>query len=136
MGRWWENDRSKLAASVRATRRRLRAGFRCALRTERTRAFNAAHMAIATAEQNAEHRARVAERKADEAIKLVSKAVVSKVDDHQRRRFVVEVSVDNRVFLMTRDSRSLMREIGATMARAVENHFTSAPLPEPEAARG
>lgn len=127
MSRWWQNERTLLAAAVRSTRRRLRAGFRGSLNAQKVKLYEATRQAIIAAEESCERRARDAERKADDAVKLVAKATMMARNERYARQFVVTVNVSDEVFRATPDSRSLMREIGESMARAVRHEFANAP---------
>src|SRR6185436_3596313 len=107
MTRWWENERSLLAAAVRSTRRRLRAGFRGALNAQKVKLYEATRQAIIAAEEACDRRARLAESRADDAVKLVAKATMMARNERYARQFVVTVNVSDEVFRATPDSRSL-----------------------------
>ena len=117
--RWWESDRSKLAASVRSTRRRLRAGFRGSVSKAVAIAAGRIEEAARVRVRDAEARAAQADKRAADVVSGVSRVVIRSFNYHLSRRLVADITLDERV-LTAANEEALRAEIGKVLGREVE----------------
>lgn len=125
--RWWKNERSALAAAVRATRRRLRSAYRNAAVDAREKE-RARYLFALAEERRGIHKTQ--ERLA-RLMRQVGMIRVTQERDVCSRDLIVRVSIAD-ALLMRADSKSLTVQLAEHIARGVQREVEALDI---EAAR-
>lgn len=115
MSRWWESERSLLAARVRSTRRRLRASFRGAFAAAMARAENAASDRLKAKERELA----LATERAVEVAGECQRTVLVRERYQMTTKLVATVELAEEVFVRAKSIRQLNEQVAEMIADAV-----------------